>query len=160
MSQPSPSPSGDPCFALTVHRTNDRRAVLVASGELDLSAAADLSDFLGAHEAVGRTIVQLDLSGVTFIDSSCLGVLLDTHRRLLAAPGRLILSSISPAVATLLKATRLEKTLLSIGGATGPIGLVPRRTDPDRVVELPARRTDGTPGAGPAQISLWTPARS
>ncbi|MDP9475212.1 MAG: STAS domain-containing protein [Actinomycetota bacterium] len=64
------------------------------SGELDVAAADGLREILGWASASGRS-VAVDLSRVSFLDSSCLRELV-VHQRL--RPGRVTLCDPSPQV--------------------------------------------------------------
>jgi anti-anti-sigma factor len=63
-----------PLFRLDV-RTGPGRTVLAAAGEVDLASAGELRDALRAHLARGP--VLLDLSALTFMDSSAVRTLDD-----------------------------------------------------------------------------------
>jgi len=52
--------------------------VVVASGEIDLWSAPDVREALSAHDAGD---VVLDLRGVTFMDSSGLGLIVEQQQR-------------------------------------------------------------------------------
>ncbi len=70
-----------PDFSATVGRSGDTVTLTVA-GELDLAAAPLLAahhDPLGAGECAGG--VALDISGVTFLDSSGVALLIGVARR-------------------------------------------------------------------------------
>ena len=56
---------------------NDGPVVLVVTGELDMSSAAELSKAVRAESAAAPTAVVVDLSEVPFLDSSAVGVLLE-----------------------------------------------------------------------------------
>ncbi len=129
-----PAETDAPPFAFSVVRLDSNRASLSASGELDLAAVEDFAAMLSAHHAAGRTFIRLDLSGVTFIDCSCLGVLVTVHHRLRHDHGQLILTSASPAVMSLLKATDLEGTLLALGSerASAVAFPAPRSAPPEQ----------------------------
>jgi anti-anti-sigma factor len=77
-------------------------------GELDMSTAAQLSEALG--EAAGQPVKQvtLDLSGVTFIDSSALRVLVLSGRGLADAGRTLQIGPRSDLVARILAMTSLD----------------------------------------------------
>jgi anti-sigma B factor antagonist len=74
-----PSPAGAPAGTV----------VLVVSGEADLHVAPELRSVI--MNVVDRRVASLviDLSGVSFIDSTTLGVLLAASRRMKAAGGDL-----------------------------------------------------------------------
>lgn len=58
----------------------DGHSVVSVTGELDVATAPDLRSYL--DEAVDRGgLVVADLLGVTFIDSTALGILLDSLKR-------------------------------------------------------------------------------
>ena len=80
--------------------TRDDRAgirVLVLVGEFDLAVAADFRRELSAMlEEPSAEDAVVDLSRVTFFDSSCLGVLLEGAQQAEAATATLVLRSPSP----------------------------------------------------------------
>jgi len=63
--------------------------VVSASGELDMAVKDELRQVLSALQGV----VIVDLSAVTFIDSSTIGVFVGAHKRLSADGGALRLRS-------------------------------------------------------------------
>lgn len=67
---------------------------IVAVGEIDAHTAPTLA---AAIEA-GAPTVRLDMSGVEFVDSSGLRVLIDSHQRLQHDGGSLTIVSPSPSV--------------------------------------------------------------
>lgn len=113
-------------FSVAVDRTDASRASLSASGELDLAAVQDLGGLLAKHEGAGRTFICLDLSAVTFMDCSCLRILVDAHVRLRAAGGQLILARPSGPVLRLLSVTHLDGTLLAAVDGDLPVDLMSR----------------------------------
>lgn len=84
-------------------------AGIVATGEIDAHTSPSLT---AAIDAAGPD-VRLDLSGVEFVDSSGLRVLIDAHRRLVAAGGGLRLVALSEPV----------RRLLEISGVTEYLGI-------------------------------------
>jgi anti-sigma B factor antagonist len=76
---------------------------LVLTGEIDSYTAPELSEHLGAEPP----IEVVDVSGVTFIDSSGLRVLVEAHQARAAAGSRLLLRSPSAAVQRLLEISGL-----------------------------------------------------
>ena len=75
-------------------RRDDDRIVVSLAGELDLYNAHEVRDALLQCCAEGPERLVVDLSGVTFIDSTALGVLIEARAKLanrrgflLAAPG-------------------------------------------------------------------------
>ena len=78
------------------------------SGEIDAHTAPDVAAAI-ATSAGGRLVI--DLSGVEFVDSSGLRVLIDAHQRLQEAGGSLTIDSPSPAVRRLLEISGVDDYL-------------------------------------------------
>ena len=74
---------------LTIDRNDD--GVLVLAGRLDAAQCETAQSALDA----ARGIVTLDCSGLEYISSAGLGVLLKTQKRLLAAAGKLRLTGVN-----------------------------------------------------------------
>jgi|SRR5690554_2732709 len=92
-------------FHTDVARSSDELLVRV-SGELDITVRTALVDDVGAalqEEPPPRLV--LDLGGVTFCDSSGLGVLLDIRRLADEAGVAVVLRAVSAQVARLLDLT-------------------------------------------------------
>jgi stage II sporulation protein AA (anti-sigma F factor antagonist) len=68
---------------------------LCLRGELDAATAVELSSHVAASSSPE---VDLDLGGVTFIDSSGLAAVLEAHRRLAMEHRRLVVRDRSPIV--------------------------------------------------------------
>jgi anti-sigma B factor antagonist len=77
--------------------------VIAVDGELDLSAAPELRDAIGAAIGRGATTVVVDLNEVTFIDSTAIGVLLAARQRLLRSGGSLEVVCTEPNVVRVLE---------------------------------------------------------
>jgi len=75
-------------FLATVRSNDDTGSTLLLSGELDLAAAPE---FRRALRSLGSGPVVVDLSGVTFLDSVGVGLLIGADRRAREAGGRLTL---------------------------------------------------------------------
>ncbi len=99
-----------PKFRLVADDVDERTRVLTASGEVHVSTAPDLAEQLNAALADGRTRIVLDFSGVEFIDSTGLSVLLNALRRLSRIDGALALVCTNPTVLRLFEITRLDAT--------------------------------------------------
>ena len=67
--------------------------VVSVEGEIDLGTAGELSEAAACGHAGDRPSLVLDLSGVTFMDSTGLKVLLAVHKRAELAGGRLVLAA-------------------------------------------------------------------
>jgi anti-sigma B factor antagonist len=85
-------------------------AVVSIGGEIDPGTAGELSDAaLTAMQEIGPSLV-LDLSGVTFMDSTGLKVLLAVHQRARLAGGRLVLAAPTRSVLRVVDITGLDDT--------------------------------------------------
>lgn len=78
-------------FSLTEEATADGSATVAVSGELDLSTASEMRDHLYALLARGTTQLTVDVTGLTFIDSTGLGVIVAVLKRAREAGGNLTL---------------------------------------------------------------------
>jgi anti-sigma B factor antagonist len=65
------------------------RHVIVVGGELDMNAAPELKAAIGTAIDQGATTLVVDLAGVTFIDSTAIGVLLAARERMRRSGGAL-----------------------------------------------------------------------
>ena len=81
---------------------------VVVRGDLDMSTAPDLALTLG-RVGQGQSIVTLDLSEVTFIDSSALVALVTSGRELTERGARLRIGPRSEVVAKVLEITQLDQ---------------------------------------------------
>jgi anti-sigma B factor antagonist len=89
--------------AWTVHDRNDCTVVAI-TGELEVSTAPEL--LARFHRVCGaRRRIVVDLTGVTFIDSLGLGVLIEAQRRARSAGGWLRLVCVRPEVLRVLRLT-------------------------------------------------------
>jgi anti-sigma B factor antagonist len=91
-------------------RVDEVVLVLQVDGELDIGSTDALRSALDAAEREGD-IVRIDAAGVSFLDSTALGVLLASAQRLSARGGRLELINVSPAVRRILDMTLIARTV-------------------------------------------------
>lgn len=90
-------------FAARATPAPDNTVTVTASGELDMTSAPDLINVLRhAIRAYGPSRVDLDLTGVTFMDSTGLQVLVAANSDV---GGGLRITGTSPAVHRLLELT-------------------------------------------------------
>lgn len=89
---------------------HDRTVVVAVGGEIDLGTAGQLRDHLTESIRDGAHDVVLDLSAVTFMDSTGLQVLIATQRRLDPLGGTLRLVGLRSGVAKVLKVTGLDES--------------------------------------------------
>lgn len=94
--------------------------VLVAlQGELDLNNAWELREVLERECARRPARLVLDLSDVSFVDSTTLHILLEAHK-LFQDRGGVVLSAPSPAVRRTLAVSCLD-TMLTVEAAAGDV---------------------------------------
>jgi anti-anti-sigma factor len=91
-------------------RVDEVVLVLQVDGELDIGSTDALRSALDAAEREGD-VVRIDAGGVSFLDSTALGVLLASAQRLSARGGRLELINVSPAVRRILDMTLIARTV-------------------------------------------------
>jgi anti-sigma B factor antagonist len=96
----------DSPFSTKVVR-DDGATVIYVQGEIDMATAERLRDAIEPHMGPDQSIV-LDLSGVAFMDSACIKVLVQARGKLTQDGGSLILRNPSPAAHRLLTITGVE----------------------------------------------------
>jgi anti-sigma B factor antagonist len=111
----------DPMFDIAVTTEEDGGWTVVVVGELDLSTAPRLREVLRlVEEEMGDSgrPVAIDLSRVSFIDSTALGIIVAAHKRyeMLAGSG-LLISASSAVVTRVIEISGLNR-LLKTGTAT------------------------------------------
>jgi anti-sigma B factor antagonist len=83
--------------------------IIAVSGELDASSSARLTETLDPLVSAGRRRLVIDLSGVSFIDSAGLSVLVQCFKHARSAAGSLRLAGLQPAVRRVFELTRLDR---------------------------------------------------
>jgi anti-sigma B factor antagonist len=99
-----------PSFELTEVELDERSVILRVVGEIHATTAPEFSERLNTAIAQGRTGVVLDLTGVEFIDSTGLSVLLNGLRRVTRVRGAMVLACANPTVLRLFEITKLDST--------------------------------------------------
>ena len=109
--------------------------IVALSGEADATTAAELRQTLATQLDTGARLVTVDASGLSFLDSASLRVLILAARALRGRHGRLVLARPQPLVARLLEITGADRLLdvreLSLPAVTACPGRT-RRAGPDR----------------------------
>ena len=96
-------------FSLTPQAIDDQRQVIAVAGEIDLFTAPQLKSAIGEAIDEGRTLIAVDLTDTTFLDSTALGVLIGAVKRLRTRDGRLTLVNIDPNIAKTFEITGLDQ---------------------------------------------------
>jgi anti-sigma B factor antagonist len=125
------------------HQTGTPACVAHVSGDLDCITVPELREGIDAAVSDGCTQVIVDLSEVTYLDSSALGLLVWADRRLLPVSGELVLAGAGRDVSRILELSGLMGVAQSVLAA----GSVDEALS--RLAAVPV-------GAGP----LWTEAFS
>jgi len=89
----------------------EKNGVLVArpsQERMDAGQAVGFSQALGEQIEAGHSRIVLDLSAVTFVDSSGLGAIVAAHKKI-ASQGGLQLAALQGPVLTMFKMTRMDK---------------------------------------------------
>jgi anti-sigma B factor antagonist len=100
----------EPRFRIRERDLDGRATIVEVEGEIHVSTAPEFSGMLSAAIDSGRTALVLDLTAVTFIDSTGLSVLLNGLRQVTRAGGRMALVCTNPTVLRLFEITRLDST--------------------------------------------------
>jgi anti-sigma B factor antagonist len=98
-----------PEFSLSQDTIDDERHVVAVTGEIDLFTAPELKAALGEAIEAGRRRIVVDLSDTTFLDSTALGVLIGTVKRLRSREGRLTLVNKDSNIAKTFEITGLDQ---------------------------------------------------
>jgi anti-anti-sigma factor len=96
---------------IETHRIEDGVVVLPVNGELDLASVNQLRTALDAALREEAEVVRVDATGVSFLDSSALGVLLAAAKRLAERGGRMELLCVSPSIRRILEMTGISRTV-------------------------------------------------
>ena len=99
-----------PEFELVVRSTPSTVTVVVV-GDVDSSTSARLRDLLTDLIDDGARQVCLDVAGLSFIDSSGLGVIVGAMRKVRALGGELELTAVNPGTTKVLEITGLDRVL-------------------------------------------------
>ncbi|MDI9885824.1 STAS domain-containing protein [Streptomyces sp. HNM0645] len=98
-------------ITLTTTATNDGTTAVALSGELDIATAGQVELDL-AHLVVGMVReLRLDLSGVTFCDSSGADLFVRVHRHCAATGVRLHLCAVPHPCATVFRVLGVDDTV-------------------------------------------------
>lgn len=88
-------------------RVTEGVPVVAVVGEIDVATAPALAEHLGVHEEAAAPAVVVDLLGVSFLDSTALGVLVGSFKRLRESGGVLKLVIAEPRILKVFEITDL-----------------------------------------------------
>ncbi|OVE80530.1 hypothetical protein BVY03_06115 [bacterium K02(2017)] len=93
---------------LNLAKENDV-TILSGTGSLDVSVQNHLKDRIDETIHAGVKDLIFDFSEITFIDSSCLGILVSATKNLRESKGDIKLSNLSEDVRSIFQITRLDR---------------------------------------------------
>jgi anti-anti-sigma factor len=110
------SDNGDMCtqddLTITTSNSDTFRSQLCVVGDLDDATCGLLGAVLEQQLAAGRRYVRVDVSGVPFIDTAGVAVLVEMHRAFLARRGTMIILGAGPRIRRVLALLELDGVLL------------------------------------------------
>jgi anti-sigma B factor antagonist len=118
-----------PSFDLNEESLDAQTHLIAVRGEVHVSTAPEFSERLNDAITGGKTGVIIDMTGVDFIDSTGLSVLLNALRRVTRAHGTLALAVSNPTVLRLFEITRLDSTFDILPDREAAIARVRRGQD-------------------------------
>lgn len=92
---------------LIEQRSDGDVPVIAVTGEIDVASAPQLREGLQRVIATGKTTIVLDLLGVTFLDSTALGVLVGALKRCRESGGDLQVVVAEPRILKIFEITGL-----------------------------------------------------
>lgn len=107
-------------LALSTHADGDH-AVVAARGEIDLYSAPGLRERLRALVTEGVRHLTVDMNGVEFCDSTGLGVLVGTLKRLREVDGTLVIVCNQERILKIFRLTGLDQ-IFDIRDTATPAG--------------------------------------
>jgi len=96
-------------FALSQQTIDDDTQVVAVRGEIDLFTAPELKTALGEVIESGCNRLVVDLAETSFLDSTALGVLIGTVKRLRSRDGRLTIVNVDSNIAKTFEITGLDQ---------------------------------------------------
>lgn len=100
--------------------SKDNAVTVYLTGEIDHHRAADIREKIDmAIERIRPPMLYLDFGGVTFMDSSGIGLVMGRYRAMQLIGGKLIVRNINPQIKKIMRLAGLEKlSVMEKGGVT------------------------------------------
>jgi anti-sigma B factor antagonist len=102
---------------ILTHQKNQDVDIVKISGRFVMADAPEARESFKTVIEEGKGKLAVDLSGVTFIDTSGLSVLISAYKLVRTKDGRMVLSGIPGNVQALLELTRLNEIFESFASA-------------------------------------------
>lgn len=96
---------------VSASRFGDDSFVVAVGGELDMHTVKPLREKMGTVLQCGGRNLLVDLTGVSFLESTTLALLLDTARKLRSTGGQLVLVADDARVTRAIELTGLDRVL-------------------------------------------------
>src|SRR4029450_7273749 len=100
-------------------------AVIALTGELDLYTCPEFKEELLRVIGDGATLVAVDLTQTTFIDSTALGVLIRGVERLKMNDGQLVVACADPNIVKVFEVTGLNRVFTVVGSRDEALAQAP-----------------------------------
>src|SRR5690242_8613356 len=105
-----------PEFAITEQGSAAGHFVIAARGEIDLFTAPELKQVVTDAIESGERRVVIDLTDVSFLDSTALGVLIGAVKRLRSRGGALAIVNTEPSITKTFEITGLDQIFTILPG--------------------------------------------
>ncbi len=90
-------------------RDLDKHKILVVSGAVDLYNVGDLKDAVANVLAEDLESLIIDMGGISYMDSSGIGVLVSTKKKIIAKGGKFALMNMQDSIFYILKLATLDQ---------------------------------------------------
>jgi len=107
---------------IQAREVGDHIMVLRVDGRLNMVSAASLKSAIDDAVNAGKSRVVVDLSAVSFMDSSGLGALIGGLKKTRQASGDLRIAGVAQQVATVLRLTNLDRVLRPYADVEAALG--------------------------------------
>jgi anti-sigma B factor antagonist len=104
------TPTGDPPFAIEDVDVDRDRHVIELAGQVDLYTAPEFKERMAQAIERKKTRIAVDVTGVTFMDSTALGVLVGALKRVRPLNGAIVVVVTDERIRNLFELTGLDAT--------------------------------------------------
>lgn len=101
---------------------NDRATTLTLTGELDLASGHELEEALAGVRGWGTELIVLDLSELTFMDTTGLKLLIEANQQAHEGAPQFRVINGGPQIQRLLRITGVDQRLTLIDALHQPLG--------------------------------------